>query len=370
MRLFALIVGLTVFVVDFCLKLWIQSNPQLRYDPIIVIPGLFRIDYLTNDGIAFGLLSESLSSWQPMVLSLIGITALLIVLYYLARMPAAGRLPLTAMGLLLGGILGNLTDRLLHRHVIDYLTLHWQGRIAWPTFNVADAAITVGVALLLADSLLERRRTRRSAAAVVGLMLGWGPAVQPGIEIETVVASLQREYQEVQTLRARFRQEVIDRGIRLQESGRLIMKKPGKMYWEYENPTSKYFVADGARTYFYVPADRQVFIQELDLTETDSPLLFLLGRGDLMRDFQIDFAEDPVPGGRILLQLRPRVPHPDFESLLLEIDGETMLIYRLSVVDPVGQHNDYLLTEIERNVEIPDSQFVLRYPSDVEEVHY
>jgi outer membrane lipoprotein-sorting protein len=141
------------------------------------------------------------------------------------------------------------------------------------------------------------------------------------------------------------------------------------MYWEYHSPTEKYFVADGKKTYFYVPQQKQVLISELDLEAADSPLLFLLGKGDFENEFEIevqDFTLLDSQDPRLELRLTPRDPHPEFSEILLDIDPDSFLIKRLTVIEPIGQQNEYWLTEIEENVKISDRQFKLKIPSNVE----
>ena len=108
---------------------------------------------------------------------------------------------------------------------------------------------------------------------------------------DEVVIGLQEKYEQMESFSAEFDQIFQSRVIQLKESGIVMMKKPGKMYWEYQKPTSKFFVADGQRSYFYVPRDRQAIISELNLSEIQTPLLFLLGKGDIQEDFQVEFEE-------------------------------------------------------------------------------
>jgi signal peptidase II len=155
MRLKALIFGLAIFAADLVSKWWVDNTPRFA-KPYPLIEGFFSIHCVHNEGIAFGLFHSVESSWKPVILSLLAIVATVVVLYYIAVTPGAERWTLVALGLLLGGILGNFVDRLLHGHVIDFLELHWEEKFMWPTFNVADTAITCGVLMIVADSLFRR----------------------------------------------------------------------------------------------------------------------------------------------------------------------------------------------------------------------
>jgi outer membrane lipoprotein-sorting protein len=112
-----------------------------------------------------------------------------------------------------------------------------------------------------------------------------------------------------------------------------------------------------------------MLVSTLNLSKTDSPLLFLLGRGDIRRDFDATLEGENRAEGEtdlIVLRLTPRQPQPDFSHLILEISPTTFLIHRLTVVEPIGQQNEYQLSDIQENVKIPDQQFELKVPSYVE----
>jgi signal peptidase II len=149
-RLAVVVLGLLVFGADIITKLIVKNTAWLHYHP--VIEGFFTIRYVRNEGIAFGLLHDLQSEWKPIVLSIMAVVAVVIVLYYVFTTPTREKRLFLSLGLLLGGILGNFTDRLLHQHVIDFLEFHWSDRFAWPTFNIADAAITTGVLLILYET--------------------------------------------------------------------------------------------------------------------------------------------------------------------------------------------------------------------------
>jgi len=150
MRLFSLLLGGLVLATDLLTKWWVASSsfPRSR----AVIDGFFMIDYVQNEGIAFGLFHSLQSTWKPVILSAMALAAVAIVLIYIWRTPVRERLLFVALGLLLGGILGNFLDRLRHGYVVDFLKLHWRESFSWPTFNIADAAITIGVILIIYDS--------------------------------------------------------------------------------------------------------------------------------------------------------------------------------------------------------------------------
>jgi signal peptidase II len=150
MRVYALILGLLVLSIDLLSKWLVSVTASLRYYP--VIDGLFTIHYVQNEGIAFGLFHDVDSIWKPLILAGMAVIAVAVVVYYIWETPTNQRLVLVSLGLLLGGILGNFIDRLYHGYVIDFLEIHWGDVFTWPTFNVADMAITSGVVLIIWES--------------------------------------------------------------------------------------------------------------------------------------------------------------------------------------------------------------------------
>jgi len=362
MRSFAVIIGVSVFALDMISKWWVKTS-GVRYYP--VIDGFFTIQLVKNEGIAFGLLHSLQSEWKPIILSVIAVAALSVVVYYIYNTPSDQRFSLIALGLLLGGILGNFMDRLMNHYVVDFLTLHWKDQFAWPTFNLADSAITTGVFIIFLQTIFTAK-TQKASCFFLLFTFGFSVnASDPG----QLIDKLQRKYEEIQSFTASFEQTLENRGITQTESGILMMKKPGLMYWEYHDPKEKYFVADGKKIYFYIPQENQVLVSSMDLEESNSPLLFLLGKGDVRRDFQVELSDTSSEAGQedsVLLRLIPRRAHPDFSEVLLLISPSTFLIEKLTVVEPIGQQNEYKLTDFKPNVPIPDDQFELDIPSHVE----
>ena len=117
-----------------------------------IVEGLARLTYVQNRGAAFGILSDADLPYQSLLFSIVSILALGAIAVYAWKLPAAQRLPQTALALIMGGAVGNLLDRVRLGYVIDYVDVYW-GRHHWPAFNVADSAISIGVALLVLDIL-------------------------------------------------------------------------------------------------------------------------------------------------------------------------------------------------------------------------
>ena len=110
-----------------------------------VIPGFFNLVRVHNTGIAFGRFNEGAAS--NIIFTVVAVTALVAILVFWARGAFPGKLNAVAVALLVSGILGNLTDRLWHGYVVDFLDFHI-GDMHWPSFNVADSCICVAAGLL------------------------------------------------------------------------------------------------------------------------------------------------------------------------------------------------------------------------------
>jgi signal peptidase II len=128
--------------------------------PVPIIDGLVSLTLVLNPGLAFGLLGGVPSAWRWVVAALSLIALAVLARVALRVIPAGGWVGRLAIGLIFGGAVGNLVDRARFGAVVDFIDVYWRGW-HWPAFNVADSAITVGVALL-ALRLLNDRSTQAS----------------------------------------------------------------------------------------------------------------------------------------------------------------------------------------------------------------
>ena len=144
-------IALVIVVVDQVTKAIVRSQFEL-YEGVPVIPGFFNLTRVHNTGAAFGMLNGVDFPFKTAALSVVAAGALAGLAFFAATLPAAQRLSRLGIALIIGGAAGNLIDRISLGYVTDFVDLYWQGWHFW-AFNVADAAITVGVALMILDML-------------------------------------------------------------------------------------------------------------------------------------------------------------------------------------------------------------------------
>jgi len=124
------------------------------YAKVIKIMPFLNLVHIRNTGIVFGLWAGG-NGGKPIFLIVFSLVVIVVILYYFWRTPPSFLRNL-ACGLVLGGALGNLTDRLLYGNVIDFIDCHWR-HYHWPAFNVADSAVTIGMFLLALKILKEQK---------------------------------------------------------------------------------------------------------------------------------------------------------------------------------------------------------------------
>jgi outer membrane lipoprotein carrier protein len=187
---------------------------------------------------------------------------------------------------------------------------------------------------------------------------------------ETVARTLQQKYDLVRDFSADFVHTYRGGALRqtATEKGRLIVKKPGKMRWEYTAPERKLFVSDGRQLYSYIPQDKQVIVSAVpDDDHATTPALFLAGKGNLPRDFTVSYVKiDGVPAGTTVLKLSPRRVEPDYDWLVLAVDPETLQIRALVTVDAQGGRSTFTFTSLKENLGLADKEFAFSIPRGVD----
>ena len=152
-------VVLAIVLLDQAVKAAVRPRLGL-FDSVTVIPGFFSLTRVHNTGAAFGLMNSVDIPFKTVMMALVQTTALVGLAIYAATLAPGQRLTRVGLSFVIGGALGNLIDRVLAGYVLDFFDFYWGGWHFW-AFNIADASITIGVALMVLD-LLGAGQTRVS----------------------------------------------------------------------------------------------------------------------------------------------------------------------------------------------------------------
>jgi outer membrane lipoprotein carrier protein len=153
------------------------------------------------------------------------------------------------------------------------------------------------------------------------------------------------------------------------ETGRLLVKRPGKMRWEYKAPEPKLFVSDGLKAYSYIPQDKQVFVSSIPPgDQLSTPAMFLSGKGNLARDFVASLVppqSGAAPGTRAL-KLVPKSPQRDYDWLILETASDSLQLRGLVTIDAQGGQSSFSFSNLKENTGLADKEFAFAIPRGVD----
>jgi signal peptidase II len=151
------LLSLVVIIIDQWTK-WLAQTNLAFHEPIPVIEPFLNWTLAYNYGAAFSFLADQ-AGWQKWFFAGLALIMSLFLIGYLVKAPRKAKLLSLGLALVLGGAIGNLIDRLLHGHVIDFIHVHYADVWHYPIFNIADIGICIGVALIVIDMLfLEKKR--------------------------------------------------------------------------------------------------------------------------------------------------------------------------------------------------------------------
>jgi len=190
------------------------------------------------------------------------------------------------------------------------------------------------------------------------------PAADPSGDARALARKVQAFYEATRDLRADFVQTYTYAAIgrRQVSKGTLLVKKPGRMRWDYASPAPKSVAVVGSRLTQYEPEVNQAFVDErFDATAMSAAVTFLVGKGSLEKEFELARGE----GGSLVLS--PRKADPRVESVTLFV-GPAGEVTRTQVVDGQGNVNDLAFGNLKRNVGLADADFDVRLPKDVHRV--
>jgi len=231
----------------------------------------------------------------------------------------------------------------------------------------------------MAQSLGKFMRERLNLSRAIGLIasvfvLALGLAAKPSVaadgkNAEAIVDSLQKNYDTTTDFTADFQQETEVKNINrtLKASGKLSFKRPGKMLWNYDEPKGQFVIADGKFLYFYQPDQNQVIKSPLkNAFRGDIPLSFLLGLGNLKKDFNATLQSSD--GNLYVLRLEPKGEAGGFSEILLAVNKGSFDIVRVSVHDAANNVTTLRFANMRKGVGVKDSLFQVQIPNGADVV--
>ena len=212
----------------------------------------------------------------------------------------------------------------------------------------------------------EHKKVMRIIPPLATLALSFLLTSQPpgSPPAQDVAAALQKKYDAIHDFTADFVHESEGGLLRKKQTERGVVqvKKPGKMRWDYKSPETKVFVSDGRRIYLHVPADNQVVISPVpEQDQATTAVLFLVGKGNLTRDFTVTYTDGGGPD-TYALRLQPKLPERDYDWLQVIVDRRTMQIRTLSAADSQGGRSTFHFSNFKENTGLSDKTFTFKIP--------
>jgi outer membrane lipoprotein carrier protein len=208
-------------------------------------------------------------------------------------------------------------------------------------------------------------------AFLLVLLLVYTASVAAQSDVHALAAKVDQHYDHIRSLEAQFTETYKGAGMTRTEIGTLLLKKPGRMRWDYDQPHPKLFITDGSTAWLYVPGEQQARRTPVkQLEDLRSPLRYLLGKTKLEKELDgLSVAADvkPVDTGDIVLRGVPRGMRERVSETLLEVTPDG-LITRIVVEELDGSVTEFRFLQQKENVEIPDQRFHFVPPAGVEVV--
>jgi outer membrane lipoprotein carrier protein len=188
-------------------------------------------------------------------------------------------------------------------------------------------------------------------------------------DTQALVDRMQRFYESTQDFSADFEQEYTYKAFRRKQSsrGKVLFKRPGKMRWEYAQPSPRTFVLSESKVYSHDPEARTLSVAAVDTSQLSASVTFLLGKGRLQDEFSIRREACKECKGTLLV-LDPLRPDPRFRQVRFEIDPKTAQVLRSVVIDPDGSENVIRFVNLKTNVGVPQDAFKLTPPAGTQVV--
>ena len=205
-----------------------------------------------------------------------------------------------------------------------------------------------------------------SATLLMIICANYALAADSGIS--QIASRVDHRYNHLTTLKSQFHESYRGAGLTRDESGELWLQKPGKMRWQYEQPSSKLFVVDGKDAFFYVPSERQVRrMPAKKLDDFRSPIRYLLGHTNLQSEFDklALSSVQPKQAGNAVIEGVPKGMEDRVQRVVLEINSNDQIV-RISIEEIDGSTTEFTFRDIQENVAVSSSLFHFTPPTGVE----
>jgi outer membrane lipoprotein carrier protein len=202
---------------------------------------------------------------------------------------------------------------------------------------------------------------------------GWASAPSQAkpvrLDLSTVVARVQNRYDQAKDFQARFTQKysrsVVGRVTVF--TGQVHFKKPGRMRWDYDKPEARMFLSNGQVLWLYEPEEKQAFKQDLKTSQLPAALAFLMGKGRIADEFEVDWSNDTRFGrpDDYRLSLRPKQPQSTYKSIVFVVDAGDFSVRESVLVDQQGNANHFAFSDLKMNAKVADEVFRWSPPAGV-----
>jgi outer membrane lipoprotein carrier protein len=208
------------------------------------------------------------------------------------------------------------------------------------------------------------------AKVPAGLPKAAAPAASSAVD--KLVAKMQERYDSAGDYRARFTQQYTyaATGRERTSTGEILIKKPGRMRWNYEKPEPSLWLANGSVFVMYEPEAKQAFKQDLKASQLPAAVAFLMGKGKLTDEFEVSVAKE-LPYGNPddhRLSLKPKRSQSTYRSIYFVVDPHTYLVRQSVLINAQGDINAITFSDVRLNTKIPDDTFRWTAPPGTREI--
>ncbi|MCL2325393.1 MAG: outer membrane lipoprotein carrier protein LolA [Proteobacteria bacterium] len=224
---------------------------------------------------------------------------------------------------------------------------------------VSSAVLSAGIAIMAPQALGQTAAAPGTVSAEAS-----GTAAKAETDAAKMyVDTMQSYYDKAKSYSATFTQdyETVD-GIKKTSTGVVWFKKPGLMRWDYETPESRFLISDGDFFWSWEPVYRQYCKQNLASSQLPTALTFLSGKGKIDDDFNVSI--EKIAGNQITLKLLPKAPSMAYTQIGFDILMPSARVYRVTILDAMGNTNRITFKSPEINAKLEDSSFRFQPPAD------